>query len=576
MDTDSSSADSPQDNLVMTAVRQTGMTQVGYLSLVMLLLFTVSNAALEIVDAQIKRIDSPDLYDIMSAEVISPPILYKSATSDKPRLGLGTAAISSVTEALSPILPFTGGVDLRRSEHWEGGGGWFNQATSLVDQVRDAFGMEPMKAPFAVPRGGGQSRGSGTKIHTIPKKKKQVSHDPALSAQTPFVPLKQIAEMTLGDLADVFQYAQESTTPRFNEKRFLDGVHSRVKPILSALKNAAQKSRGDGVEPAQTLPLSSKLNDSFGNVDALQFCAAMRLFAEWRPVRQVPDGYKGFAVGMSLGHKDVVQNLGKIEKAVHEWIEHRRDVLELESQWEDGADACTTDAKGYLDCTLRSPTLRQLLEHEVDMEVHPKLPRLKEKTAGMGLLWVRRQLHYQTSLFANILQVPKKYPSANTAVSAAYKEVYDRYHGWAVQKIFTYSFQAAPEVDVIYRYMNPHELKVAQRKALQMKGSSRPAILGGASDSANDDNEELNPLQKIGNHIGGIWDNVVGIFNKNEQEVEFADDAVGGGEIDEFVTKEMTRNAHEHIQAYLDYVQPMLSDLTGLFDDMNMDDPTKV
>ena len=31
---------------------------------------------------------------------------------------LGSAMIGSITEALSPILPFAGGVDLRRGEHW--------------------------------------------------------------------------------------------------------------------------------------------------------------------------------------------------------------------------------------------------------------------------------------------------------------------------------------------------------------------------------------------------------------------------------------------------------------------------
>ena len=31
---------------------------------------------------------------------------------------LGSAMIGSITDALSPILPFAGGVDLRRGEHW--------------------------------------------------------------------------------------------------------------------------------------------------------------------------------------------------------------------------------------------------------------------------------------------------------------------------------------------------------------------------------------------------------------------------------------------------------------------------
>jgi hypothetical protein len=52
------------------------------------------------------------------------------------------------------------------------------------------------------------------------------------------------------------------------------------------------------------------LSDDFGEIDALKF-SSHAFFAEWRIVRQIPVGYKGYAVGMSLGHKDVVQNLAK-------------------------------------------------------------------------------------------------------------------------------------------------------------------------------------------------------------------------------------------------------------------------
>jgi hypothetical protein len=47
-------------------------------------------------------------------------------------------------------------------------------------------------------------------------------------------------------------------------------------------------------------------------------------------------------------------------------------------------------------------------------------------------------------------------------------------------------------------------------------------------------------------------------------------------EIDEYVTKEMQHDAKDHILTYLKVARPILSELTGLFDEMNMDDPTKV
>lgn len=565
-DTDSiSTTDTQQDNMFLSFVKQTGRGKVGYLSLVMLIFFTFSNSALEIVNAQLHRIDSHDVYDTLSAEVISPPTRYtKSSLTERPRMGLGTAAIASVTEALSPILPFTGGVDLRREEHWDTSEGWVTTAAAMIDQIRDAFGFEP----WSIPRGGAQSTTTGANMRVVPTKRKASTHVATLSAASPFVSVATIADMTLGDLTTVFQYAVKSTIPGFNEKRFLETLNARVRPVVVGLKNAAAKSRGEDVDPASTVSPSSKLPVLPGdNVDALQFCGAMRLFAEWRVVRQVPEGYKGYAVGMNLGHKDIVQNVAKIEKAVHDWIEYRRDLVYMQSQWDASTtleyDTCPL-AVGNTGCSLRSPTLRQLLEHEIDLDVHDnsRLPRLKDKTAAMGLLWVRRQLQYQTAIFANILQVPTTFKTANSAVSSAYTDVYGKYHGWAVQKIFGYSFQAAPEVDVIYKYMNPHHLKVVNHRA-------RLLMTSGGGDSNKQAEDELNPFQKV-------WQNIMGIVNNAQPREVVNDSMVVGREVDTFISKEMTDDAHKHISLYLDVVQPVLGELAGLFGDLNMDDPTKV
>jgi hypothetical protein len=140
--------------------------------------------------------------------------------------------------------------------------------------------------------------------------------------------------------------------------------------------------------------------------------------------------------------------VAKIESAAHAWTEEQSEDNNMASPL--------------------SPTLRQLLQYEVDSDFHPsaKLPQLKEKSSAMGLLWVRRQLQYQTAIFSNMMEVPSTYPNTNAAVAAAYKEVYNQYHGWAVQKIFNYSFQAAPQAEVIMRFMNPHRLKEVLSEAM--------------------------------------------------------------------------------------------------------------
>jgi hypothetical protein len=297
----------------------------------------------------------------------------------------------------------------------------------------------------------------------------------------------------------------------------------------------------------------------------------MRIFAEWRVLRQIPEGYKGYAVGMSLGQKDVVQNVAKIEQAVHNWIDHR---AELESN---------LDNKSPGEVALYSPTLRDLLEFELDMDVHDKRPHLKEKTAAMGLLWVRRQLNYQTALFANVIQVPDRFDSARSAISAAYNEVYDKYHGWTVQKIFNYSFQAAPDTTEVYKVMNPRRLK-------DVTEAARSKVLGAQMDGGQSlpKEDENNPFEKLGRHIGREWDKLVGPVVRllDQTSRPKMEHMRGGSDVDEdgsfqvemenYINQEMQKDAHAHIVAYLSIAQPLLDDLANLFDEFNMDDPTKV
>mmetsp|Transcript_9004 Transcript_9004/g.12805 ORF Transcript_9004/g.12805 Transcript_9004/m.12805 type:complete len:746 (+) Transcript_9004:168-2405(+) len=620
-----------------------GPRAVGYLSVMMLLIVTLSNFALGSVHAQLHQLEAPWEYDSLSADVIRPPFSYKNSHSPLPqrnRMGLGSAAISSVTTALSPILPFTGGVDLRREEHWDvqNKGGWLPTLTSVVDQVYDAFGYDTTtKTALNIPRGGSkEAQISSSVIHQIKNKKPKVPPTPALSTAEPFLSHEDISDMTLSDVTTAFEYAIEAHREGFDETRFYSTLSPRMKKVVAAMDAAQKRSRGKDVLPAKTKQREGADDLGGGDVDTLQFCAAMRIFAEWRVLRQVPDGYKGYAVGMNLGHKDVVQNIVKIENAVHDWIEHQRQIQQMQASFEGESEDTEP---------LRSPTLRELLVHEKELEVHPKLPKLKEKTAAMGLLWVRRQLYYQTKVFANVLQVPDVYPDASQAVAAAYAEVYDKYHGWAVQKIFTYSFQAAPQVELIYKVMNPHYLQEVLEAAKNMPveeedqeeepvesvenddiadipdefsvSTEEPGVVEEAGTETTDEpvcddtanvangDEDSNPLERFGNHIaqewdklgkhiGGEWDklvgNIVNIFDKKSNSKDNKNMNVRGGdssggentislegeELDQYVSKEMSKDAHKHIVNYLKMAEPLLNDLADLFDELDMDDPTKV
>lgn len=518
-------------------------------------------------------------------------------------VALGSAAIASITETLSPILPFTGGVDLRRFSEEEQVS-WYDTTASLVTQVRNAFWMDhtsfsSSEEVFAISRGGGSS---STRVHSPTNKKRSkkstASFASPISNAKSFIPLQKIAELTLSDLTELFDYAVKRNQQGFDRLKFLSKSSSeRIKYMIQEMDAAVSKSRGSSsVISSTTILPPSQDNDTTsttGTMDALYFCAVLRLFAEWRILRQVPEGYKGYAVGMNLGHKDIVQNLAKLETAVHDYM------LENEES--------------------TSPTLRDLLEYEISQNLHAKLPRLKEKSAAMGLLWVRRQLQYQTCIFGNILRVPDEFPTSLKAIAHAYSSVYGEYHGWAVQKIFNYSFQAAPNVVEIYKYMNPNLLEVVRNKAAKrsvvVASSTRDGEEKQSStvdDSTNNNNKKKehddnkNPIErllhhvggeldKFGKHIGSEWDklveNVVRVFDQdsahNNKKREAAATRVRGGsddtggevdyeEMERFISERMEQDAHERIVGYLGRVEPLLDDLADLFDDLNMDDPTKV
>jgi hypothetical protein len=183
------------------------------------------------------------------------------------------------------------------------------------------------------------------------------------------------------------------------------------------------------------------------------------------------------------------------------------------------------------------------------------------------------------------LNVPRLFPSTKDAVSAAYQEVYDKYHGWAVQKIFSYSFQAAPEASEIYKFMNPHRMEEVLKDAQRMKSSSSGdkvdslPLLTKLDNAAND-----NPFVGFVNHVGGEWDKFTNSVEKILKGGKVADVNVRGGgvlglggkELDEMITREMIKDAHQHIMEYLDIADPLLGSLSGLFDTFNMNDPTKV
>jgi len=436
-------------------------------------------------------------------------LVVSTTTSSTSSMTLGAAALSSLTDALAPILPFAGGVDLRTSGRDESN--WWQRSRHVWTDTQDAYKSKQQQQQ--------QQLNATQTAKSTPKathdNDKPTVYQALFSAPESFYP--HTADLDLAQISALFVYARQVNQVSFSTilgtmsdpatRHMLQAVHAHVDPVPRTSASAA----------------------ATGQIDATALIAALRLWADWR--LQVPPGYPAYAVGMSLGHTDVVQNVGKLERVIFEYRQ------------EFGV----------------APTVLDLLT----WETHPKLPYLQEPSAAMGLLWVLRQVSYQTALFSNLLQVPSQFPTTRAACQAAYTKVYDPYHGWAVQKIFGYSLAAAPEASVLFGQM------VGQ----QQTQSSSPV--------------QRNPWQAAVHHVGGEWDKLVRtvgrVFHKDEEEEEVDEEQQDDANPDDIIaqddattTNDTQHIAQKHIRLYLQRVQPLQDELTGLLQALNMNDPTKV
>lgn len=347
----------------------------------------------------------------------------------------------------------------------------------------------------------------------------------SISRKECFARLDFIERLTINDIAILFRYAANANLNVFNKKKFLAEQTEIMNSVITAIDMAVKVSRGSLSEGTKIITSDER---SEGDIDALRFVAVTRIFVEWRNLRMVPKGYKRYAISLSLGYRDVLQNLEKIERGVHDYLKHFQ-VAQKESNAETSAP-------------IPSPTLRQLLEFEVLSKVHRRLPKLEEKSSANGLLWTKRQLHYQTVLLGNMLEVPMCYASGKEAAIAAYQTVYSEYHGWAVKQIFTRSFGGSPPLEKIWLAIHPPTDSPKLRSSATYKyKSSRnhkkeqldyPPSLQTLSDITSTtststsermkrnegDNEVLIALDKFRLEIIEKWEDMVRMFNCGKEE----------------------------------------------------------
>ena len=439
---------------------------------------------------------------------------------------------------------------------------------------------------------------------------------PIISSSDLFVPPMTVKKMSLEEMSTVIKYAMECNRSDFHEALFLASVSYHVKEVIASMDAAVIKSRGVNVLPYRTT--SQPLGN--GDIDALYFCAAMRLFVEWRAVKIIPEEYKAYAVGMNVAKRDLVQNTAKVEEAIQKWIDN-----EMESG----------KAK------VVAPTVRQILEYELVHNVHTHLPKLKDNTAAIGIVWMTRQLVFQTEIFANVIQVPTTYRTGIEAVRTAYKTAFNKYHGWAIQQVFNYAFNGAPDVSVVFQMMNPdiaHDIDSYFPDAdTVVVDYSTPDVVESFTSSLDESNhgsddddlassciserkDRRNPMVAFGHDVRKVWDELA--TNVERGWTAFVEDIIQGGRkgkrdrahsVDTTVTgaslsfsqgvkrapqplgrpsvpkyvlneqalqlyieRETTKVAHKHIDSYLTTMIPLLKEMNSTINEFGMNDPSRV
>lgn len=332
-----------------------------------------------------------------------------------------------------------------------------------------------------------------------------------------FARLDYIERLSINDISILFQYAADANLDTFDEEKFLADNTQTVRSVITAINMAVRVSRGSLTEGTK---ISSTKERSEGAIDALLFVAVTRIYAEWRNIRMVPSGYKRYAIAISLGYRDVLQNLEKIEGGVHEYLRYRQNINRENNK-------CPNEG-------IPSPTLKELLQFEATTNIHKNLPRLKEKSAASGLLWTKRQLHYQAVSFTNSLEVPVFYESGEAAASAAYHTVYFDYHGWAIRQIFTRSFSGSPPLDKIWLAMNPptdppkslrkdkysHNKDEFPPAARTLSDVNSASTMSERLEARHDggDNEVLIALDNFRVEIVEKWEDLLRMFNCGKEE----------------------------------------------------------
>ena len=249
-----------------------------------------------------------------------------------------------------------------------------------------------------------------------------------------------------------------------------------------------------------------------------------------------------------------------------------------------------------------SPTLKQLLLWEKAQNIHTRLPRLADKSGSSGLLWIFRQLKYQTHVFENITQVPCVFASAKMAVLAAYEVTYSDYHGFLVKKIFQNSFDAAPDANSILAHMSlpSGDSSCDCHEETATEATSDDDDHNSIEDSVDVDESMIhllvlrmtpqNPFEHLAQHIKQEWTKLDRFMSQckgyhldpdpsrnvlDTPSLNFIENSSALAKRASVKTSASIQTAEEEIHSFISVADPFLNGLEKMILEFNMNDPSK-
>ena len=109
-------------------------------------------------------------------------------------------------------------------------------------------------------------------------------------------------------------------------------------------------------------------------------------------------------------------------------------------------------------------TLRGLLQAEIDAKIHKPGGNLKDPSAAIALVWVRRSLAFQAGMLKGLEQ--NRSTTLSAAASEAYKRHLEPHHNFILRNTFRIGLNAMPTKEELMERLAPGDMSVHDREAV--------------------------------------------------------------------------------------------------------------